>query len=195
MIAGYFCCRSFADGVFRGGCLFCCEVKATATSLVQTQNGAGLSALENRPVSHKSLILVCTLLVGSVASSALDERPFEEDSFPGMETPAGKMLEKRIMAQALIDHGVTELSPESILVGVQILHQNPVANAQPRSDQKSSVDEILDLKGLVELAIEMRPDDKILVELASQKPSAFLQRAGLWKSHHQARLRPDQSTP
>ena len=117
---------------------------------------------------YKSLILVCTLLVGSVASSKLDERPFEEDTFPGAETPAGKMLEKRIMAQALIDHGVATSAPEAILVGVQILHQNPVVSAQDASDQKSSEDQNLELKGLVEKAVEMRPDDKILAELASR---------------------------
>ena len=117
---------------------------------------------------YKSLILVCTLLVGSVASSALDERPFEEASFPGAETPAGKMLEKRIMAQALIDHGMDTSSPEAILVGVRILHENPVVNAQNAADQKSSEDQIQELKGLVEKAVEMRPDDKILAELASR---------------------------
>ena len=117
---------------------------------------------------YKSLILVCTLLVGSVASSALDERSFEEASFPGAETPAGKMLEKRIMAQALIDHGMDTSSPEAILVGVRILHENPVVNAQNAADQKSSEDQIQELKGLVEKAVEMRPDDKILAELASR---------------------------
>lgn len=117
---------------------------------------------------YRTLILIGTVLFGSVASSALDERPFDAETLPGEETIAGKMLEKRILAQALIDHGKMNSSPESILVGVQILHQNPVVNGKDALDQKSMEAENDELASLVEAAVEMRPDDRLLADLASR---------------------------
>ena len=73
------------------------------------------------------------------------------------------------MAQSLIEHGKVTSSPESILVGVQILHQNPVIDAKMNAlDQELIDSERATLTSLVEVAIEMRPEDKILAELAAR---------------------------
>ncbi|MFO1002096.1 MAG: hypothetical protein U0936_17310 [Planctomycetaceae bacterium] len=127
-----------------------------------------LPALEDLAVKHKALLLMCTIVFGSAASSAADEQVFESDALPGESTTAGQMLEKRIMAQTLIDHGKTSSSPESILVGVQILHQNPVVDAKNGVDQKLTDTENLELNRLIDAAIEMRPEDKLLSEMATR---------------------------
>lgn len=119
-------------------------------------------------MKRKALILMCTVLFGSVASSAVDEQPFESEALPGEATAAGQMLEKRIMAQNLIEHGKTNSSPESILVGVQILHQNPVVAAKNGVDQKLMDTENLELNRLIDAAMEMRPEDKLLSEMAAR---------------------------
>ena len=120
-------------------------------------------------MSYKFSILFCTLLFGSVAASTLDEGSFEAESLPGEVTAAGQMLEKRIMAQSLIEHGKANSSPESVLVGVQILHQNPVIDAKKNAPDQELIDnERATLTSLVEAAIEMRPEDKILAELAAR---------------------------
>jgi len=127
-----------------------------------------MRALEVLSLRQNSLILICTLLFGSAVSLALDEQPFDVETLPGEMTATGKMLEKRIMAQALIDHGKANSSPESILVGVQILHQNPVVDGKNTVDQKLIVAETSELKSLVDTALEMRQDDSILAEQAAR---------------------------
>jgi len=117
---------------------------------------------------YKSMFLIVALLLGTLSASVEDSLPFDANALPGEPTVAGQMLEKRILAQSLIEHGQAMSSPESILVGVQILHQNPVVDARSKPETKMADADTAELSDLVEIAVSMRPDDKILAALAAR---------------------------
>lgn len=126
-----------------------------------------LLVLEDPTVSYKPLLLLVAFLISPVASTFVDELSFDQDSLPGEQTVAGKMLENRMMALDLISHGESVGSPESILVGVQILHQNPVVPAK-KTPSLVADEDVAELKSLIDSAVALRPDDKILGELAAR---------------------------
>jgi len=120
------------------------------------------------------IILVGGILLGVAAmvATGIAAEPTDADELQALlkdaesipkETKAGRMLVDRAMAQSMIEYGRRAKSPECILLGVEILHKTPVT-----IKKGVGTDETAELEKLIEQAVEMRPDDETLIELAER---------------------------
>lgn len=87
----------------------------------------------------------------------------------GKETKAGKMLANREMARQLIEYGQATDSPESIILGIQILHRNPVtAVVEDKEAHNAEIEARIEMIGA---ALDLRPDDEGLALMAERVAS------------------------
>ena len=100
--------------------------------------------------------LVATLL--AEAEKAAKEEP--------AQTKAGQMLANREMARQIVSYGLKNSNPEAIIVGVQILHENPTKSAQKQEGAANA--DVEHGMQLIEKAVSLRENDESLLVLAER---------------------------
>ncbi len=88
----------------------------------------------------------------------------EAESAEAKETEKGRKVADRELGWKLIEYGQREdhPSPEAIILGVQILHRNPV-ESKTEDGEGGEKEELITM---VEEAADMRPDDETLLVMA-----------------------------
>jgi hypothetical protein len=120
------------------------------------------------------IILVGGILLGvaMMITTGIAAEPTDADELQALlkdaeslpkETKAGRMVADRTMAQSMIEYGLRNNSPEVILLAVEILHKTPVTIKKGEGE-----DETAELEKLIEQAVEMRPDDEMLIVMAER---------------------------